>query len=447
MATGTGKTITALNCLLNEYRNNHSYRSIIVVPTIALVEQWKKECIKFNFKQIYIINSKSKWQNEIASIKTEYLLNDRISFVIIITYASFIKPRFQSVVNGMPDDTIFIADETHNMGAPNVAKCISKLNLPKRIGLSATPERKYDDSGNDLINNFFNITSSYTFSYSMEDAINNGVLCRYKYHPHVVHLTQSEMDNYIQISKELSRLINSNPQESFFENELIKMKLLERKRIISKAVNKLSFFKSIIEEEFTKRGDLKYTLVYVPEGAWNIDEDEEFSSVYENLDLIEDSVNDESIIKDYTKVVRNIDERILVEPFTSKTSNRESILSKFAIGEIDVLTSMKCLDEGVDVPRAELAIFCASTGNPRQFVQRRGRVLRTHPKKTFAVIHDLVVAPKINPDPETYEVERKMLQKELERVISFSSLSINKMDTYFAIKDIMEFYQLNLYQK
>ena len=92
--------------------------------------------------------------------------------------------------------------------------------------------------------------------------------------------------------------------------------------------------------------------------------------------------------------------------FTSESIDRDSMLSDFANGNIDVLTSMKCLDEGVDVPRSELAIFCASTGNPRQFIQRRGRVLRTHKDKRYAVIHDLVVIPDTNFDPECYELER-----------------------------------------
>ena len=121
---------------------------------------------------------------------------------------------------------------------------------------------------------------------------------------------------------------------------------------------------------------------------------------------IKDDEDTLHLIDEYTRIVRDIDSHIVVRQFTSESIDRDSMLSDFANGNIDVLTSMKCLDEGVDVPRSELAIFCASTGNPRQFIQRRGRVLRTHKDKRYAVIHDLVVIPDTNFDPECYELEK-----------------------------------------
>ena len=107
---------------------------------------------------------------------------------------------------------------------------------------------------------------------------------------------------------------------------------------------------------------------------------------------------------------------------------------------------MKCLDEGVDIPQSKLAIFCSSTGNPRQFIQRRGRVLRLHNDKIYATIHDLVVIPKIDSQENNYDMERNLVRKELERVVDFSNLSMNKMDTYEALKDVLDYYNLNLYE-
>ena len=123
----------------------------------------------------------------------------------------------------------------------------------------------------------------------------------------------------------------------------------------------------------------------------------------------------------------------------------DEILEEFACGQLQVLTSMKCLDEGVDVPRSELAIFCSSTGNPRQFIQRRGRVLRTHPKKKMAVLHDLVVAPEINPNSSSYRMERAMLKSELIRVNNFALLSENPSYSELELREVMEHYGLNLY--
>ena len=108
---------------------------------------------------------------------------------------------------------------------------------------------------------------------------------------------------------------------------------------------------------------------------------------------------------------------------------------------------MKCLDEGVDVPRAELAIFCASTGNPRQFIQRRGRVLRKSKGKQFAYIHDLVVIPKLDMDKndETFNTERSFILNEMKRVENFFSLAINKAEVYEQLSDICMHYNISLY--
>ena len=134
----------------------------------------------------------------------------------------------------------------------------------------------------------------------------------------------------------------------------------------------------------------------------------------------------------------------MVRQYTSNTHSRNDVINDFENGRLHVLTSMKCLDEGVDVPRSEVAIFCASTGNPRQFIQRRGRVLRLHNDKIHATIHDLVVVPIIDRQESNYEIERNLIRTELERVVDFSALSINKIDTFNELRDILEYYNLNL---
>ena len=124
---------------------------------------------------------------------------------------------------------------------------------------------------------------------------------------------------------------------------------------------------------------------------------------------------------------------------------RKEILDKYASGEIEVLTSMKCLDEGVDVPRSEMAIFCASTGNPRQFIQRRGRILRKHPDKHMAIIHDLVVAPEISSAQENYNMERSLIRSELKRVRDFAVLSENADYAYNELNEILSYYNISLF--
>ena len=167
--------------------------------------------------------------------------------------------------------------------------------------------------------------------------------------------------------------------------------------------------------------------------------------IFDVRETITDDPDSDKLIDQYTAAVRDIDDSVTVKKFTSGTSERDSILQDFADGKLQVLTSMKCLDEGVDVPRSELAIFCASTGNPRQFIQRRGHILRTHKDKYQAVIHDLVVIPDIDPSMESYNVERNLLAGELKRVNNFALLSENSADTLKVLDPILEYYNLSLF--
>lgn len=434
MATGTGKTITSLNCLLNEYKKTGIYRATITVPTTALVEQWKKECANFNFKNIITVSSKENWDKNLAFFNTASKLIDT-SYIVIVTYASLPRPKFQSYFTQLPKDTILISDETHNLGSQGLLRLLPNIHLEKRIGLSATPHRKFDEVGNQAIQEFFNDEPPYIVSYSMEEALKIGWLCNYTYYPHIVKLTDQEMEKYKELSLQLLRMgLFDKETGNFRSTPEIEKKLLERKRIIHKAANKLEAFKAILRSEFDKRKSLKYTLIYVPEGIEANYEDEDFSTE------TEDEIG---LIELYTKAVRDTDDFIMVSRFTSKSDNREEILKNYEDGKTHVLTSMKCLDEGVDVPRSELAIFCASTGNPRQFIQRRGRVLRLHKDKIHATIHDLVVVPEVS-DESTFEMEKGLVKKELERVVDFANLAMNKTDTYETLKSILDYYNLNL---
>ncbi len=434
MATGTGKTITSLNCLLEEYKKENTYKAIIVVPTTALLEQWKKECAKFNFKNVITVSSKENWEANLAFFNTASKLIDT-SYIVIVTYASLSRDKFQSFFKQLPKETLLIADETHNLGSQGLLKILPTVHLEKRIGLSATPHRKFDETGNKAIEEFFNDKSPYIVSYSMQQALENGFLCKYTYFPHIVKLTDEEMKRYKEISLQLLRMGLFDEHGNFKSSPEIEKKLLERKRIIHKAINKIHTFREILKDEFKKRKNLKYTLVYVPEGI---------ESNFDVNDFSVETDEENKLINEYTRVVSNTDDSVMVKQFTSNSTNREGILLDYEQGKTHVLTSMKCLDEGVDVPRSELAIFCASTGNPRQFIQRRGRVLRLHKDKIHATIHDLVVVPEVSNNESTFEMEKSLVRKELERVVDFANLAMNKTETYNSLKDVLDHYDLNL---
>lgn len=450
MATGTGKTLTSLNCLLNIWRKYHFYKAMILVPTITLVDQWEDECKRFHFNNIIKVSSKnSKWKTELDSLKTKesFNINDKeSSFIIIATYASFSRENIFRVLIDFGKNTmrqmLLIADEAHNMGAGRILDRLGGIKFARRIGLSATPERQFDDIVNKAIMDFFGCDNDYTFEFNMREAIDKGYLCRYKYFPHIVHLNDAEMTEYMRISLQLSKFYKLE-QDSFPKgnDKLIRL-LLKRKRIIHKAQEKEQIFRKIIQDRYAEKGNLKYTLVYVPEGTRP---DDEMADVFDYTEVINDDDYSNNLIDTYTKIVQNVSKTTTVRKFISGIKERNEILEKYACGEIEVLTSMKCLDEGIDVPRSEMAIFCASTGNPRQFIQRRGRILRKHPDKHLAIIHDLVVVPKINSAQANYNMERSLIKNELKRVRDFAILSENADFAYNELNEILSYYNISLF--
>lgn len=449
MATGTGKTITSLNCLLEIYKRNGYYKAVILVPTITLVNQWEKECWKFNFCNIIKVYSQNtEWRSkiELLQMAEKYRKPNEPTqnFIIISTYTSFARENVFSVLNSFERaKVLFIADEAHNMGSPSILKRLSTINYLRRIGLSATPERQFDEDTNKKLYRFFGAEEKFTFEYSMEEAIQKGVLCRYYYYPHLVKLTNEEMANYVELSEKISKYFNYNSGEFDKKDDILLGLLLARKRIIHKAANKLDAFKKIIEERYEKNGNLKYSLIYVPEG--NKPDYFPEANLFDKAEQVADDAVSDHLIDIYTEAVMRVDKYITVRKFVSGQKDRDEILAEFAKGKLQVLTSMKCLDEGVDVPRSELAIFCASTGNPRQFIQRRGRVLRKHPDKYMAEIHDLVVAPEVSSTSASYKMEQSLLKGELLRVKNFSMLSENPSYSQMELKAVMEHYGLNMY--
>lgn len=449
MATGTGKTITSLNCLLEIYKRYGYYMGIILVPTITLVNQWADECRKFNFNRIIKVYSKNPdWKEKVDVLHREARLsNDTAkpkSFIIISTYASFARKNVFDALNSFDRRRVLlIADEAHNMGSPTILKRLKDIVYLRRIGLSATPERQFDNAANVKLFNFFGAKDKYTYEYSMEEAIHNGFLCKYYYYPHLVRLTESEMEAYVDLSIKISKYFNYSSEQFERKDDILKNLLLARKRIIHKAENKLEAFKRIIQERYDKLGNLKYSLIYVPEGS--TPDYYENADIFDKQEQIADDETAENLITVYTKAVSDVDKYITVRKFVSGQKDRDELLRSFAEGSIQVLTSMKCLDEGVDVPRSEFAVFCASTGNPRQFIQRRGRVLRTHPDKQYAYIHDLVVIPEVGVNCSSYKMERALLKSEIERVKNFALLSENSTYAQMELMPVMQYYGLNLY--
>lgn len=425
MATGSGKTVTALNCVLKQYRSNGYYKAIIAVPTTALALQWFSEVKNFNFQSVVCSHTDKDWKEYLSRYSTRSLFDQKKNLIFITTYATFNRGHVQSFLKNTKgiDSFIYIADEAHNLGSTSSLKHLPE-QIKLRIGLSATPERVYDDIGSTKVFDFFNsYPPKYTYRFTMKDAIDAGILCHYDYYPIFVELTSTEMEEYQSITAQLRKFID--PDTGKYKPEAERL-LLKRKRIVHKAENKKVAITELLAE-LKKKRKLDYTFVFVPEGY------EPDYSVQDSYAIDEEDIH---IIDEYAQMFK--DQGYTYHKYISGLDDAPGTLRAFADGDIQILLSMKCLDEGVDIPRAEHAIFCSSTGNPRQFVQRRGRVLRKSKEKEKATIWDLIVTPPgFTGDNEA--VERNLFTGEVKRVLNFAALADNKDQiVYGTLRSICE---------
>lgn len=440
MATGTGKTVTSLNCALNEFYKDKFYHLIITVPSKALVEQWEKEVKKFGFKEnvIPVGSANQNWINEMGTLRTFLDIDKNTNYVIIVTYASFIRKAFLSLLPLLSYNAILIADEVHNVGAAGTLPIFEKITISRRIGLSATPNRVYDEDGTGRVAHIFGETGSpYTYEFSMKRAIAENRLCHYDYRPRIAYLSEDEMEKYVNVTCQILSL-NVSDNSSVEIKERYKTLLMRRKSILHKCVNKLAVFESIMDE--IGKDNFKYAFIYCPDGSTQQDD-------YSPEEA-------KKLIKEYTILAKSKFPNKNFSIFTGETSpdQRRALIDAFSEGDIDALFAMKCLDEGVDVPRAEIGIFLSSTGNPRQFIQRRGRLLRLHDEKLKATIYDIIVSPNFNSsyyDKSFYQLERNLVRTELRRVAHFASMADNyysKNDDgiYNSLKVVTDFYGLSI---
>jgi superfamily II DNA or RNA helicase len=438
MATGTGKTITALNCVYQRYKENKSYNPdyrchlLILVPTQPLLEQWVSEVEPWGIDSIFEVSGKSDWKSQIQILISDFEFGLDSDFVVITTYRSFTNSYFQKILTKLPEDTILIADEAHNIGQPQVRKALKRFPLKRKIGLSATPKRIYDPEGTEDMELFFNDSEPYIFNLFMDEAIELGSLCRYEYYPVLVELEKDELEEYIELSKRLAQLASKKQDET--AKVSYEKLLLKRKRIINKARGKLKALSYVIDLLIEKSEKIEYCFIYAPSGEWK--------------------KNDETTDQESVRIIRQMqkvfDEKISgirTHVYLGETKNRKSILDSFEKGEINALLAINCLDEGVNVPRTGIGIFTSSTGNPRQYIQRRGRLLRNHPDKNRAVIFDMIVIPKVFEESKKndfFRIQKNLVKNELMRVGYFAKLSENFYDAKEALDELCKFYNLDL---
>ncbi len=393
MATGTGKTITALSAAVKLLDKKKKLITIIICPYIHLAQQWVEEAQKFGYRPILVAESKAKWLESVQKLVRDFK-SDRVEEAsIVTTNDSFLSDDLQEILAPIWNTVLLIADEMHHCGAPKFLK-----NLPYktsyRLGLSATPVREYDDEGTGKLLEFF---GDIIFKFGLQEAIGQGFLTPYYYHPTPVHMQDDEFDEYIKLTQKLNRM---HPNADSPMSDAALMIAIKRARVLNNSTSKIDWIRKNIEAN----DEMAHTLFYVG-----------------------DQIFDE------VRSLLGYEKRIPIHEFTHRQSlsKRKDLLTQFQEGTIKAFVAMKCLDEGVDIPPTRTAYFLASSSVEREFVQRRGRVLRNSPGKTHATIYDLISIPPYEyiargKTDENYKVVRSALRREFTRIKEFSSLAENK---------------------
>ncbi|MEM7476697.1 MAG: DNA phosphorothioation system restriction enzyme [Planctomycetota bacterium] len=399
MATGTGKTITALAAAVRLFDASKLTGLIIVCPYQHLVTQWEEACKNFNTEVVTCFQNRRAWEPQLDNLLYNVQAGACPYVACIVTNATFISDGFQQKLHSFPPNTLLIADEVHNMGA---TRARSKLPdaIPLRIGLSATPERWFDEIGTQAVFDYF---GDVCVDLGLKEALDIGALCKYRYYPILVELTEDEQDEYLELSSKISRLMVQAESIEDEDSPLAAL-LIKRARLVATAENKLVELRNLMND----KRDITQALFYCGDGKVDCDETE----------------NEIRQVRAVSKLLGR-DMGIRVATYTAETSvhDRKVRLRDLESGTLQGLVAIKCLDEGVDIPSINTAVILASSTNPRQFIQRRGRILRNYPGKQDATIYDMVVVP---PDSAiTMPSERSLMEKELRRFVEFADLARN----------------------
>lgn len=432
LATGAGKTITAVYAIVQMAKAIQGLTVVIAAPYQSLADQWCEILETFNIRALQCYVSKANWYDALQKKILDVQTGSTPFEAIVVVNRTLKTPEFQSAIARIPaNQFLWIGDECHHHGSESFAKALPQ-NARYRIGLSATPEHYLDEERNARLKAYY---GDIVFSYTLKQAIQDKVLTPYNYYPHIVALTDDEAQEFISLSDEIARLIAREGQAVGSKpSQGLTALLMKRARLIGSAANKIPALQAVL----AGRPPENHALFYCGDGRM------EYDAGDDDGDDDEDDTADSMPSRQIEVVSRMLDDlRWKVSRFTARESRREreEILQAFRVGLIDGLVAIKCLDEGIDVPACSTAYILASSRDPRQFIQRRGRILRRSPGKSLATIHDFVVVlPEGALDPSG--AARKLISAELKRVAEFSTLAENRFEAYERLRDVLTQYDL-----
>ena len=435
MATGTGKTYAGLGAIskLSEDLDDE-LAVIIVAPYQHLVEQWVEDIERFNMNPIvaYGDPAHKDWRKKLSkAVLDQKIRRDKRFFCMVCTNATFTDKYLQEQIGKIRTPILLVVDEAHNFGARTYAKLLDD-RFTYRLALSATLDRHRDEEGTALLYKFF---GKKCIEYSLERAIDEDKLTPYKYYPVLVYLSDIELESYEEISYEMSKCLIKGKDGKYKLNKRGEILALKRSRVVAGAIQKLDALREAILPYKNDHNILVYC------GATRI------------VDESYDGPDDESDIRQIEAVTKILGNELgmSVARFTSEENIEQRALIKkhFQKGDdLQAIVAIKCLDEGVNIPGIRTAFILASTTNPKEYIQRRGRVLRKAPNKPFAEIYDFVTLPRPLDAVSGLTIEqanrdKTLVKNELARIKEFGRLAMNSMVANNLIWEIEEAYHLD----
>ena len=434
MATGTGKTYTALAAIINLYNAmNQNLAVIIICPYQHLVEQWKIDIVAFGMKPIvcYSASTQRNWKERLDTAVTSFNFDFKKHFCMVTTNATFSTDYVQRLMQKLKGNILLVVDEAHNFGAEHLSKTLLP-NIPYRLALSATIDRHGDPEGTQKLYNYF---GDKCIEYTLKDAINNGMLTPYYYYPVVVSLNEDELNEYLELTAKISKGLSKDKFGKCKLTEYAKMLLIKRARIVAGASEKISKLREVIQDY---RNDNQILVYCGATTMHDVDYREGKPPIEEarQIDIVSDMLGNELNMR--------------VTKFTSEETvpEREQIKENFAEGKhLQALVAIRCLDEGVNIPSIRTAFILASSTNPKEYVQRRGRVLRKFPGKQYATIFDFITLPIPLEDVYQYDSNvinsaKSLAKREIIRIKDFAEIAENPFESDSLISEIKEIYNI-----
>lgn len=407
MATGTGKTWTAIYSakrLLEE----HKCLIVIAAPYKHLVRQWAEDVNKLfpDAETVLISSENPQWYTISKRLVLSQQYHPEKQIILITTIKSFYSAKFEKVINLSDEEKLLIVDEAHRFTQrpENLRRAYSYM-----LGLSATPiNGKQNESGIALLDFF----GGLAYNLPIEEALERNFLVHYNYFPVYVTATSAEEENFNAISSNMAGCFRDGV---LIDRERFVKYVRARLRIMGMAEEKLARIKTFVDQ--IKEKD--HFVVYCGDGRLFDEQDEEIR----HIQFVQKQMDDMGIRTSQFTANENMDRRMeLVDMFNKQ--------------EIDALVAIRCLDEGINIPSIKSALILSSNDDYREFVQRRGRILRKYKGKKSADIYDVVVLPSA--------MCPKMAIIELRRYYEYAKLALNKEERLAELQTLLSQYGLRL---